>query len=143
MVHWWLLVHSDPCNNWKENSNHSFNPFELFVIYLLLVPKFFMKLKICKIPPLSDLNHRPLKSSMYLIMWQCTHTRLSHKLKRKEFIVFYNCYVSKISEFKNPSAKVKILKLINYSIVCCQIQSREYTIGQTLQKKHFFQKKDL
>jgi len=39
------------------------------------------------------------------------------------FIIFYKHCLSKISELKKPTAKVKIWDLINYSTICCWIRT--------------------
>ncbi len=46
---------------------------------------------------------------------------LSHKDRKIMFIILYKHYVLEISELKNPTAKVKIWNLTNYSAVCCPI----------------------
>jgi len=45
-------------------------------------------------------------------------------------LLFYNHYVPKIFKIKKPSAEVKILILINYMTICCQIQ--EYDIHRII-----------
>jgi hypothetical protein len=49
---------------------------------------------------------------------QPRQTRLLHNNEKLLFINFYNHYLSKNSELKKPSAKVKISNLNNYSAVC-------------------------
>jgi hypothetical protein len=51
------------------------------------------------------------------------------------FITFHNHYLSKISELKKPSAKVKIKNLINYSTVCCRSESPASPLPLSLKNK--------
>ncbi len=49
---------------------------------------------------------------------QPRQTRLLHNNDKLLFIIFYDHYLSKNSELKKPSAKVKISNLNNYLAVC-------------------------
>ncbi len=46
---------------------------------------------------------------------------LYQKDNKAIFIILYKYYLSKISEIKKPTAKMKIWNLINYLAVCCWI----------------------
>ncbi len=51
---------------------------------------------------------------------QSKHLRLFHNINEILFFIFYNHYLPIISKLKNLGAKVRILNLNNYLIVCCQ-----------------------
>jgi hypothetical protein len=50
---------------------------------------------------------------------QSRHIRLFHYIDWTPVISSYNQYPEKKIKIKKPSAKVKILNLINYLVVCC------------------------
>jgi hypothetical protein len=78
--------------------------------YLLFLPLFFIKLRICKIWYFK-FEPQTLKFKNLRVR----HTRLSYiNLKRTLFV--------EIFRIKKPSVKVKISNLINYSTICYQIR---------------------
>ncbi len=102
---------------------------QIFEKLFITCVEIIIKLKICKCSTVGfELQTLKFKN---LRLRQSRHSRLSHVKTSNELIInLYSLLIKKFQNSKKSKVEVKIWNLINYSTVCCQIQSGSMVDGK-------------